>query len=142
MAVAIPLATATATMSGRAAQVFVTRQLTVVVLVQGQQFGAGIGDLVGINDAVVIHIQRPDDGRQRGMMPMSARPRTALVTAGRRSVRVFIGRSGRRTVRGTAGITIITAAGRTVRSFSITVRPAGRSAHVFLDRQLAVMMLV
>ncbi len=81
--------------AGRSAHVFLERQLTFMLLVQREQFSAGIGNLVGINDAVVIDVQRPDDCGDGPMMARSATEASPALSG----PAVLIGSApGRRTV--------------------------------------------
>jgi hypothetical protein len=82
--------------SRTSAYVFVPGQFSITVFIQRQQLGARIGNLVGINDPIVIHIQRPHNGWQRRMMPAAPKTRATLVrTTGRRCVCAVILGTGR-----------------------------------------------
>lgn len=54
---------------GPGRHIFIWSQFAVMVFVQSQQFGAGVGDLIGIDDAVVIAAQREDERKRRRTMP-------------------------------------------------------------------------
>lgn len=54
--------------TGPSSHVLIARQLAVAVLIQLQQFCAGIGNLIGINDPVMINVQRQDNRWHRRMM--------------------------------------------------------------------------
>ena len=126
-AISVLVPTAAAAMPGRATHIFITGQLAVMILVERQQFGTGIGDLIGINDAIVIDIQRPDNGREGRMMTMTtAKTGSTLVTT-RRSVRIFV-----RTSRG-----------RTDGTTAIFIRRRTRTlAHVLINRELPVAIFI
>src|SRR6202041_2895633 len=57
----------------------------VTVLIERQQFCARIGDFVGIDDAVVIHVKRPDNRRDGRMMTETAAATRSTAVAGRRA---------------------------------------------------------
>lgn len=42
-------------------------QLAILILIESQQGGRCIGHLIGINDAIIVDIQRLDDGRPPAM---------------------------------------------------------------------------
>lgn len=121
--------------AGRSAHVFITGQPVIAALIESQQLGTGIGDFVGINDAVVVDVQRPHNGRDRRAM-MSARAagtRTILVrTPGRRSVCAIIGWR-----------TTLTAIGRAAGIIAIgTWRRTETATHVFIGGELAVTIFI
>src|SRR5258708_10572137 len=51
----------------------VRREHAVAVFVQRLEYGAGVGDFLGVNHAIVIGIQSANDRRCRGMMAVPAR---------------------------------------------------------------------
>ena len=58
------------------------RQSAVSIFIQGFERGRSIGDLVGINDAVVVGIEGCDDRRGQPMRPGSGAARERIVATG------------------------------------------------------------
>ena len=54
----------------RRRQIFIPGQLAVVILIQRQQLSGRVGDLVRINDTIVIHVQRREQRRRGRAMPL------------------------------------------------------------------------
>ena len=69
------------------------------IFIEFQQLCTRIGNLIGINDPIVIYVQRPHNGGHRPMMPVTPKTRPALIRPARRwAVRTIIlrGRHKRR----------------------------------------------
>jgi hypothetical protein len=59
---------------------FVRRQFAIAVLVELLEGFDGIGDFIGVNDAIVIGIERPDQCDRRRAAPAARTAGTALAT--------------------------------------------------------------
>ena len=89
----------------RAAHEFLTGELAIAVFVELRQGGGSVFDFIGVNDAVVVCVQRADQ-RHHGRPAFTARTGTAVFTAGgtiavRRRIAGILGRQspGRNTER-------------------------------------------
>jgi len=80
-ALTIGAATTTRGTPGRFAHVFITREFAVAIFIQRLEGGAGVGDFIGVNDAVVVGVQGRDDGRHRAMSTGASRATMTTLSA-------------------------------------------------------------
>ncbi len=71
--------------AGALRAIFIGRDLSVAILVQLLQGIAGLGNLVGIDDAILVEVQCLDEGRHGTLSPGTAWAARARFTAGRAS---------------------------------------------------------